>query len=304
MRAAFSRHFLMTARTSSTGTGVIMSFIRTWEKMGFGLQDYVGSRVTTTIRFTHPFHERQGSFECAFGPPERETRPNNAINQGWNEENDNGQKTSKIHLHTIPEIGDLVFKVNSKPLFDLLELVLLFVSHSAHAVGSENFTKVSLPTGATGSLCWSFGWLDFVVFVFGIHSRRNTLIWWVFFFLFRLGQRRQTRGDGAVEVTHGVKDIRHTLTKHLNASVWWSNSKDQVGWNRQTKPNSYKIKDDRRRHRHMSRLPRRRKTNRVERKKRDQITKDIRLRTRDQRGTPRKKKRRQTIHRQNWGLKF
>ena len=127
------------------------------------------------------------------------------------------------------------------------------------------------------------------------------------FFLFRLGQRRQTRGDGAVEVTHGVKDIRHTLTKHLNASVWWSNSKDQVGWNRQTKPNSYKIKDDRRRHRHMSRLPRRRKTNRVERKKRDQITKDIsdkRLRTRDQRGTPRKKKRRQTIHRQNWGLKF
>ena len=169
------------------------------------------------------------------------------------------------------------------------------------------FTKVSLPTGATGSLCWSFGWLDFVVFVFGIHSRRNTLIWWVFFFLFRLGQRRQTRGDGAVEVTHGVKDIRHTLTKHLNASVWWSNSKDQVGWNRQTKPNSYKIKDDRRRHRHMSRLPRRRKRNRVERKKRDQMTKDIsdkRLRTRDQRGTHRKKKRRQTIHRQNWGLKF
>ena len=141
MRAAFSRHFLMTARTSSTGTGVIMSFIRTWEKMGFGLQDYVGSRVTTTIRFTHPFHERQGSFECAFGPPERETRPNNAINQGWNEENDNGQKTSKIHLHTIPEIGDLVFKVNSKSLFDLLELVFLFVSHSAHAVGSENLQK-------------------------------------------------------------------------------------------------------------------------------------------------------------------
>ncbi len=52
----------------------------------------------------------------------------------------------------IPEIGDLIFKANAKPFFDLLKLVLLLVSDCAYTVGSANIErslplKLNLPTG-------------------------------------------------------------------------------------------------------------------------------------------------------------
>jgi hypothetical protein len=51
------------------------------------------------------------------------------------------------HLATIyiPEIGDLIFKANAKPFFDLLKLVPLLVSDCAYTVGSANIERSWLP---------------------------------------------------------------------------------------------------------------------------------------------------------------
>lgn len=51
------------------------------------------------------------------------------------------------HLPTIyiPEIGDLIFKANAKPFFDLLKLVPLLVSDCAYTVGSANIERSWLP---------------------------------------------------------------------------------------------------------------------------------------------------------------
>lgn len=38
----------------------------------------------------------------------------------------------------LPKVGDLIFKTNTKPLFDFLKLVLLLVRDRAHAIGPTN----------------------------------------------------------------------------------------------------------------------------------------------------------------------
>lgn len=79
----------------------------------------------------------------------------------------NGQR----RWENIPKIGDLKLEVNTKAFFNLLKLVLLFVSDSAHAVRSAK-CKLSLDAAH-----WEFVILEMLFVGWGIHDTTHWFDW-------------------------------------------------------------------------------------------------------------------------------